>query len=182
MFCFSNIVRYTCDMSQWNWSNIMNIYLVSTVGTDGWCFSIRASVATVLGTHPCVSSCLWVNTSITLYTSNGKINSITLLWRHNVRDGVSNHQPHDCYSTVYSGADQRKYQSSAALASNAENVSLWWHRRDIPSCVVSIVLVDGQARHCARASASITMVNGGRRGLRLVWRNERMISMATKEP
>ena len=46
------------------------------------------------------------------------------------------------YSTVYSGADQRKYQSSALLAfvenspeigdfpaqmaSNAENVSIWW--------------------------------------------------------
>ena len=45
------------------------------------------------------------------------------------------------YSTVYSGADQRKHQSSALLAfvcveftgefpaqmaSNAENVSIWW--------------------------------------------------------
>ena len=35
------------------------------------------------------------------------------------------------YSTVYSGADQRKHQSSASLASaqmasNAENVSIWW--------------------------------------------------------
>ena len=40
-----------------------------------------------------------------------------LWWRHNERDGVSNDQPHDCvYSTVYSGADQRKHQSSASLA------------------------------------------------------------------
>ena len=44
------------------------------------------------------------------------------------------------YSVVYSGADQRKHQSSASLpfvreftgefpaqmASNAENVSIWW--------------------------------------------------------
>ena len=40
------------------------------------------------------------------------------------------------YSTVYSGADQRKHQSSgnspgtdefpAQMASNAENVSIWW--------------------------------------------------------
>ena len=41
------------------------------------------------------------------------------------------------YLTVYSGADQRKHQSSATLAfvigevpaqmdSNAENVSIWW--------------------------------------------------------
>ena len=40
------------------------------------------------------------------------------------------------YSTIYSDADQRKHQSSASLAfvreflvqmaSNAENVSIWW--------------------------------------------------------
>ena len=36
-----------------------------------------------------------------------------LQWRHN---GVSNHQPHDFYPTVYSGVDQRKHQSSASLA------------------------------------------------------------------
>ena len=52
------------------------------------------------------------------------------------------------YSTVYSGADQRKLQSSASLAivrgihrdrwiprtraSNAENVSIWWRLHDEP--------------------------------------------------
>ena len=35
----------------------------------------------------------------------------SLLWRHNGRDGVSNHHPND-----YSGADQIKHQSSASLA------------------------------------------------------------------
>ena len=39
-----------------------------------------------------------------------------LLWRHNGRDGVSNHQPAIVYSTVYSDADQRKYKNSASLA------------------------------------------------------------------
>ena len=47
------------------------------------------------------------------------------------------------YSTVYSGADQSKHQSSASLAfvwgihrgpaqmaSNAENVSIWWRHHD----------------------------------------------------
>ena len=44
------------------------------------------------------------------------------LWRHdghNGRDGISNHQPHNClivYSTVDSGGDHRKNQSSALLA------------------------------------------------------------------
>ena len=39
-----------------------------------------------------------------------------LQWRHNERDNVSNHQPHDCLLNRYSGADQRKHQSSASLA------------------------------------------------------------------
>ena len=36
--------------------------------------------------------------------------------RHNGRDGVSTQQPHDCYSTVYSGTNQRKHQPAASLA------------------------------------------------------------------
>ena len=43
--------------------------------------------------------------------------SFSLQWRHNEGEGVSNHQSNDFfYSTVYSGADQRKYQSPASLA------------------------------------------------------------------
>ena len=40
----------------------------------------------------------------------------SLRWRHNGRDCVSNHRPHNFYSTVYSDADQSKHQSSASLA------------------------------------------------------------------
>ena len=45
------------------------------------------------------------------------------------------------YSTVYSGVDQRKHQSSASLAlgpfpaqmaSNADNVSIWWRHHSFP--------------------------------------------------
>ena len=39
-----------------------------------------------------------------------------LQWRHNERDGVSNHQSSIVYSIVCSGADQRKHQRSASLA------------------------------------------------------------------
>ena len=39
-----------------------------------------------------------------------------LQWRRNGYDGVSNHQPHDFYSIVYKGANQRKHQSSPSLA------------------------------------------------------------------
>ena len=42
--------------------------------------------------------------------------TFTLQWGHNGCNGISNHQPHEFYSTVYSGVDQRKHQSSASLA------------------------------------------------------------------
>ena len=40
----------------------------------------------------------------------------TLQWRHNERNGVSNHRCLDCYSTVCSGANERKHQSSTSMA------------------------------------------------------------------
>ena len=52
------------------------------------------------------------------------------------------------YSTVYSGADQRKHQSSASLAfvrgihwwktSNAENVSIWWRHHELIAQLLKI--------------------------------------------
>ena len=67
---------------------------------------------------------------------------ITLHWRHNEPDGVSNHQPRDCLLNCLFRC-RRKHQSSASLAfvrrihrgpvdsphkkaSNAENISIWW--------------------------------------------------------
>ena len=38
---------------------------------------------------------------------------LSLQWRHNERDGVSNHQPHDCLLNRYSGADQQSFASLA---------------------------------------------------------------------
>ena len=62
------------------------------------------------------------------------------------------------YSTVYSGADQRKHQSSASLAfvwekaSNAENVSIWWrhHMR-----AMSVSWNDNTPRYFARSHTAI---------------------------
>ena len=42
--------------------------------------------------------------------------SFSLLWRRNGRDGVWNHQPHDCLLNLHSAADQRKHPSSVSLA------------------------------------------------------------------
>ena len=74
---------------------------------------------------------------------------IALLWRHNGRNGVSNHQPHDCLlKRSFSMFRCRSKKTSklrvaglcatnspmtgefpAQMASNAENVSIWWRHR-----------------------------------------------------
>ena len=61
--------------------------------------------------------------------------SLILQWRHNERDGVSNHQPHDCLQKKTSklrvtglcaGNSPVTGEFPAQRASYAENVSIWW--------------------------------------------------------
>ena len=75
----------------------------------------------------------------------------TLQWRHNEPGGVSNHQPHDCLLNRLFRRKSKKTSKlrvtglsvgnspvtgefPAQMASNAENVSIWWRhheRRDL---------------------------------------------------
>ena len=74
--------------------------------------------------------------------------SFTLQWRHNGRDSVSNHQPHDCFlnrlfrrsskktsklrvSGLCAGNSPGTGEFPAQMASNAENVSIWWRHHDL---------------------------------------------------
>ena len=69
--------------------------------------------------------------------------NVTLLWRHNGRDSVSNHHPHDCLLNRLLRHRSKKTsmlrvtglcvrnspgtgEFPAQMASNAENVSIWW--------------------------------------------------------
>ena len=68
----------------------------------------------------------------------------SLQWRHNGRDGVSNHQPHDCVLNRFFRRRSKKTSKlrvtglcagnspvagefPTQMASNAENVFIWWH-------------------------------------------------------
>ena len=72
----------------------------------------------------------------------------TLLWRHNGRGSVSNHQPHDCLlnrlfrrrskktsklrvTGLWAGNSPGAGEFPAQMASNAENVSIWWRHHVI---------------------------------------------------
>ena len=71
----------------------------------------------------------------------------TLRWRHNWRDSVSNQQPHDCLlnhlfrrrskktlklrvSGLCAGNSPGTGEFPAQMASNAENVSIWWRHHE----------------------------------------------------
>ena len=73
--------------------------------------------------------------------------AITLRWRHNEHDSVSNHQPHHCLlnrlfrrrskktskhrvTGLCAGNSPGTGEFSAQMASNAENVSIWWRHHD----------------------------------------------------
>ena len=87
-----------------------------------FCFDLNESTV-----NPCVME--WINNS--------------LQWRHNGLDGVSNHQPHHCLLSRLFGHRPKKTSKlrvtglcagnspgtgeyPAQMASNAENVSIWW--------------------------------------------------------
>ena len=72
-----------------------------------------------------------------------------LRWRHNGGDSVSNHQPHDCLlnrlfrrrskktsklrvTGLCAGNSPGTGEFPAQMASNAENVSIWWRHHGIP--------------------------------------------------
>ena len=74
--------------------------------------------------------------------------SYTLQWRHNGHDSGSNHQPHDCLlkrlfrrrskntsslrvTGLCAGNSPGTGEFPAQMASNAENVSIWWRHHDI---------------------------------------------------
>ena len=71
----------------------------------------------------------------------------TLRWRHNGQDDVSNHQPHHCLLNCLFGRRSKKTSKlrvtglcagnspgtgefPAQMASNAENVSIWWRHHE----------------------------------------------------
>ena len=86
----------------------------------------------------------------------------TLQWRHNGHDSVSNHQPRDCLlkrvfirrskktlklrvTGLCVGNSPGTGEFPAQMASNAENVSIWWRHHENPTscrCRIEPLLFD----------------------------------------
>ena len=82
----------------------------------------------------------------------------TLQWRHNGRDRVSNHQPHDCLlnrlfrrrlkktsklraTGLCAGNSPGTGEFPAQRANNAENVSIWWRHDDLTHLQNDVIAV-----------------------------------------
>ena len=98
---------------------------------------------------------------------------LTLRWRHNELNGVSDHQPLDCLLNRLFGRRSKKTSKfrvaglcagnspgtgefPAQMASNAENVSIWWRHH-------GIVYSDADQRKY-QSSASLAFVSGNSPG------------------
>ena len=85
-----------------------------------------------------------------LWGTNSMDICITLQWRHNGCDSVSNHQPHDCFlnrlfrhrskktpklrvTGLCAGNSPEAGEFPAQMSSNAENVSIWWRHHAVHS-------------------------------------------------
>ena len=85
------------------------------------------------------------------HTVDPSFSASTLQWSHNERDGVSNHQPHDCLLSrlfrrrskktsklrvtgLCAGNSPVTGEFPAQRTSNAENVSIWWRHHEISLC------------------------------------------------
>ena len=118
--------------------------LVSWAGTINCIPQYMLGVITCLctlipasGTHSLTCSCVLPGT--------------VLRWRHNGHHGVSNHQPHHCLLNRLFGCRSKKTSKlrvyglcagnspgtgefPAQMASNAENVSIWWRHHGVSLC------------------------------------------------
>ena len=90
---------------------------------------------------------------------------ISLRWRHNERDSVSNHQPHDCLLNRLfrrrpkktsklritghcEGNSQGTGEFPAQMASYAENASIWWRHHVITYCYFKRVGICSSKQIC----------------------------------
>ena len=89
-------------------------------------------------------------------TNDYLVHCCTLQWRHNGLNGVSNHQPHDCLPNrlfrrrskktsklrvtgLCAGNSPGIGEFPAQMASNAENVSIWWRHHHTHTYIYSII-------------------------------------------
>ena len=119
--CWAFITRWVVGMHKTvNWDTIG----LSASLTPAWCQVIswpNGNVFSVyLNQYSRVVNCIpggnVYQNMVCSIKMHPKMSSATLQWRHNERDGVSNHRRLHCFLNCWFSPDQRKHQSSVSLA------------------------------------------------------------------
>ena len=116
----------------------------------------------LLGFGACLSATLWKRVwkdSSGIFRIGPKwYKKESFQWRHNGRDSVSNHHPHDCLLNRLFRRRSKKTSklrvtglcagnssiNSAQMASNTENVSIWWRHHVGSNLTVFVITVRSQ--------------------------------------
>ena len=115
-FIHNSIMYYTCELFLWYFCNLVCPII-------GYC--IIGCCLIVYPIHHLFISSLPVShyNDVIITTMSSQITSLAIV-----------------YTTVYSDTDQRKHQSSGSLASNGENVSIWWrHHENDNLCMTGVL-------------------------------------------
>ena len=108
----------------------------------------RLIYLSIVANDPWLGSMAWFPATFTMLATYRSL--LTLRWRHNGHDGVSNHQPHHWLLNRLFGYRSKKTpklrvigrfvgnspgtgEFPAQLVSNAENISIWWRHHGLAS-------------------------------------------------
>ena len=122
----------------------LNPWTMSLLGS-GWCLNNTNAFLYLHYNDVIMTTMASQITSLTSLWNNNRTYSIALQWRHNERNGVSNHRRLDCLLNRLFRRRSKKTSKLRATglcgvnspvtgefpsqrASNAENVSIWWRR------------------------------------------------------
>ena len=139
--CIKNLLNNTSYHVTWHF--LTQYALVKVFNVAKMLLFSNASIKVFINTH-FLNVCYWSSRcKSTMCFKSGQENNVPLRWRHNGRDSVSNHQPHDCLLNRLFGRRSKKTSKLCVtglcagnspgtgefppqMASSAGNVSIWW--------------------------------------------------------
>ena len=128
----------------WHWEPIRRQWKVS-LQPGKLVFALKMPMTKFMA-----NSCRWVHVEYKARTVTKLSSPETLRWRHNERDGVSNHQPHDCllnglFVQIKENIKQapRHWPLCGEFTGNSPhkrgNVSIWWRHHEKSKSVCFIL-------------------------------------------
>ena len=126
---------------------IDSIYVNMEHGENEWTEEVDSLTMSSFEILECVCCRTQFTSILSFYPRNSMLQQLSLPWCHNERDGVSNHQPHDRLlnrlfrrrsektsklrvTGLCAGNSPMTGEFPAQMASNAENISIWWRHHD----------------------------------------------------